>query len=525
VGYRQLAAPEAVWASDGAGTGGVWVAWSPVPEALGYEVWRGASAAPASAKRLAAAAGSNYLDLAAPQGVLQWYWVKATNAARVSPFSPSNTGYRLLGTPEDINATDGSFVDKVRVTWKAVPNAAGYEVWRALDDDLARAACVGAAAGAAYDDEDTADGVTNFFWVRATNALCAGGWSASDSGFRRQALQPPAAPRNVSASDGAYTDKVRITWKTSGDAASYRVYRSAPDLDTLRLLGETRAAVFDDVEARPGVTYAYQVAGRNAVGVGAFSAPDLGRRGGAAAPPPPPAGISASDGLFPDRVVVTWRPAPEADAVEVWRGLTDALESAVRIATVETRAFEDLEIVRGARYYYWLRARNEQGTGEFSVCDAGHAGAPPVRVAATADYDGDGVSDLAVFHSESGEWFVRGVAGEVLAYGTAWGGAGFLVLPGDYDGDGANDFAAYDPAAGAWYIADVDGEIILFAEVWGGPGWVPVAGDYDGDGLADLAVYEPATGLWNIRAVDGRILLSGATWGGEGFRPVAAQGP
>ena len=293
----------------------------------------------------------------------------------------------------------------------------------------------------------------------------------------------------------------------------------------LMLLAETRTDTFDDFEARPGVVYAYQVAGRNAAGIGSFSPPDLGRRGGLAAPPSAPCGISASDGLFPDRIVVSWHYSSDADEIEVWRGITDALNSATRIATTESRSFEDFDVARGVRYYYRLRARNDQGAGNYSACDAGYAGAPPLRVAVPGDYDGDGISDLALFNSPTGEWFVRGMDGQILAYGTAWGGAGFIAIGGDYDGDGANDFAAYDPSSGAWYVADMNGGIILFGEIWGGPGWTPVAGDFDGDSIADMAVYETATGKWNIRTVNGRVLISGVAWGGDGFIPVYAPAP
>ena len=163
-------------------------------------------------------------------------------------------------------------------------------------------------------------------------------------------------------------------------------------------------------------------------------------------------------------------------------------------------AFEDFDVVRGARYHYRLRARNASGVSSFSACDAGYAGSQPVRVAVAADYDGDGVSDLALFHPETGEWFVQSINGELLAYGAYWGGAGFLTLQGDFDGDGACDFAAYDADSGAWYVSSLEGRIIVFGEVWGGPGWIPVAGDYDGDGAADLAVYEPrpACGTSNV---------------------------
>jgi hypothetical protein len=46
-------------------------------------------------------------------------------------------------------------------------------------------------------------------------------------------LTKPAAPTNVAATDGTYTDKVRITWTKSTGATGYKVYEGSNLLDTL----------------------------------------------------------------------------------------------------------------------------------------------------------------------------------------------------------------------------------------------------------------------------------------------------
>ena len=59
-----------------------------------------------------------------------------------------------------------------------------------------------------------------------------------------QILTKPAAPTSVAASDGTYTDKVRITWTKSTGATGYKVYEGANLLDTL---GDV--ALYDDTAA------------------------------------------------------------------------------------------------------------------------------------------------------------------------------------------------------------------------------------------------------------------------------------
>lgn len=59
-----------------------------------------------------------------------------------------------------------------------------------------------------------------------------------------QILTKPAAPTNVAASDGTYTDKVTVTWTKSDGATQYHVWRDATDLGAA---GDV--ATFDDTGA------------------------------------------------------------------------------------------------------------------------------------------------------------------------------------------------------------------------------------------------------------------------------------
>lgn len=69
------------------------------------------------------------------------------------------------------------------------------------------------------------------------------------------------APTGLSATDGTYTDKVRVTWNNVAGASHYRVYRStSASLNTALSIGNWQtSAFFDDFTATPGVTYYYWV--------------------------------------------------------------------------------------------------------------------------------------------------------------------------------------------------------------------------------------------------------------------------
>jgi glucose/arabinose dehydrogenase len=114
---------------------------------------------------------------------------------------------------------------------------------------------------------------------------------------------------------------------------------------------------------------------------------------------------------------------------------------------------------------------------------------PPgnARPGAAADFDGNGMEDLAVYRRSNGTWRVRN------QFTVQWGDAGDVPVPGDYNGDGTTDLAVYRPSTGQWFVRN------QFVVQFGDPSDLPVPGDYNGDGTTDLAVYRPSTGQWFVR--------------------------
>ena len=111
-----------------------------------------------------------------------------------------------------------------------------------------------------------------------------------------------------------------------------------------------------------------------------------------------------------------------------------------------------------------------------------------------ADYNGDGITDIAVVKPNGQNWWRNGANGvvSVVNFGTA---ADFNA-PGDYDGDGTTDWMKVRTQGSQriWYLlASTNG---FSVRSFGTSSDLVAPADYDGDGRADIAIWRPGTGQW-----------------------------
>ena len=63
--------------------------------------------------------------------------------------------------------------------------------------------------------------------------------------------------------------------------------------------------------------------------------------------------------------------------------------------------------------------------------------------------------------------------GSIFTY--TWGGPGYQAVPGDYDGDAITDIAVYSAVNSTWsMLTSTTGFTSGLAISWGGPGYTPV---------------------------------------------------
>jgi uncharacterized repeat protein (TIGR03803 family) len=224
-------------------------------------------------------------------------------------------------------------------------------------------------------------------------------------------------------------------------------------------------------------------------------------------------------------VSLTWTVVPYAASYTIRRvsGNTETL-----IATgIPQTGYTDRSVVDGTTYRYTVSAVS---TARESV----HSGAVLVRVGppVPADFDGDGLADLAVYRPSSGQWLVQPSqsqddSGAALDF--TWGLPDDVAIPGDFDGDGRTDLTVYRPSTGGWHVrfsSDQYSAATSASYQWGEAGDIPLLADFDGDRKSDLVIYRPASGTWLIRFSSNGYDPAASTsyqWGVAGDKPLAGD--
>lgn len=303
-------------------------------------------------------------------------WTTQSFYYTVTIIDPAVSGAAPPAKPTGVAASDGTVTNSVRVEWNGQPDADYYQVWRNVMDRTSDAQLIkDHENGSPYSDVTALPQVLYYYFIRAANADGFSPYSNSDDGWASEPIDPPDAPDNVRASDGAYTNRVKVEWDPVGGATQFRVYRNTVNntntAASIRTTGPNYVAI-DDEDAVPGTLYYYWVRAQNEGGWGNYSEPNTGYAAVGEPAPEPPENVRATDGLFNHIVYVGWDASADADSYEVWRSVSPSPDNSVLLDNdVNATGYQDWDAMLGSIYWYFIRAKNEHGTSEWSRSDSG----------------------------------------------------------------------------------------------------------------------------------------------------------
>ncbi|MEM6648377.1 MAG: LamG-like jellyroll fold domain-containing protein, partial [Bacteroidota bacterium] len=270
---------------------------------------------------------------------------------------------------DQVTATDSIFEDRVELYWEvsSTDGIARFNISR--DGTLIG---IAAAGQTSYIDATAAIGTTYTYCVEAVNTSGGSLASLCDTGTRTF-----RDPTSLTATDATREDGVFLAWTdNSGIEEGYFIERLQ---DEVEIWLPANTTTYLDASAEPGFEYIYCVLAYN----GNDDTDEICTTGTRALVTPP-ASVSATDGIYSDRVVITW--ADQSDTEEAYVVYRDATLLATLGADIDT--YTDNSAANGTDYTYCVAAvsvGNESSLIPDDVCDIGRAGnlQAPTAVAAT----------------------------------------------------------------------------------------------------------------------------------------------
>ena len=219
------------------------------------------------------------------------------------------------GTPVITSAVSTSY-NSIDLTWNAMDNAAGYEVWRSTSAGGVYTKLASEVTETTYSDSGLTSGTTYYYKVKAFYESESGVVPGYFSAY--YAVRPtPLAPASCSASEADY-DSIKIEWANVDGASGYMVYRSASENGTYTRIATTTRMYYTNDYVGTGTAYYYKVrAYRSSTGIyGDYSAVAT------AVTSLKPMESVAAAAYYPTSIKISWKAVPGRTSYEIYRSLT-----------------------------------------------------------------------------------------------------------------------------------------------------------------------------------------------------------
>lgn len=184
------------------------LSWAALNGASGYEVCHDSSDDGACSNWISAGTATS-LPISGLSPSTPYYWqVRATttngvvyaNTSTFWSFTTISATPAKPGKPTGLMASDGTYTDKVSLTWDPAASATNYKVFRATSSTLPSTAKAVNITSTTYNDTSATAGTTYTYWVKACNALGCGPVSNPNTGYKQKVGSPDLVIKAITIS-------------------------------------------------------------------------------------------------------------------------------------------------------------------------------------------------------------------------------------------------------------------------------------------------------------------------------------
>ncbi|WP_412758421.1 C1 family peptidase [Leptospira cinconiae] len=291
-----------------------------------------------------------------------------TPATDVKPVPPEKV---KPTAPKEIAATQGSFSDKVVLTWASVQHAIGYEIHRKGPGDSSFSK-VGLSQTNGFTDDGIQKDIAYSYKIATLTDKDSSDLSDGEAiGYAKteEAKAPPKVV-GVQASQGQYPNKIDLSWEPISGVSDYYVYKWNSNQKKYLSVGRVKNTNYtDNAAARNGATEFYVIAAIGNGKTGDTSDAVSGFTMKAEAKPSKPFGLTATKGLYNSKIEVQWQKVSGASKYLVYRYDVTGLFGGgawSKVGEESKEAFVD-EKLNGQYAFYAVAAVNKDGlSGPFS---------------------------------------------------------------------------------------------------------------------------------------------------------------
>ncbi len=252
--------------------------------------------------------------------------------------------------PAGVSASEGSYANRIQVSWPEVKNALYYIVYRKDAGRKGGFAEVGKTKGTVFLDENVKPSSSYYYAVKSVGIGGQSGFSEAAKGSTKSSVQELGIPKNLRGK--LEKGSVRLRWDEVAGIEGYYVYRWDPKAEQYTRLGISRDIGYEDASiAKEPHTERYIVtafAGNSeskaseALSVTIEAKPDVLVE--------TPQNIQVSKGSYRDIISISWNAVRNAEQYFVLRW-NDSKNDWDIIGKTTSTTYQDKDVKKGYGYY------------------------------------------------------------------------------------------------------------------------------------------------------------------------------